>query len=202
LYLHLLTESMRRAYADRANFLGDPDFNEDMPVAILTSKEHAARQRASIDLDYKSESDPARFAQLYESDETTHFSIVDRDGNMVSLNYTLEYGYGSKAVVEGAGYLLNNEMGDFNARPGVTLEDGTIGTDANLIRPEQRMLSSMTPTIRAHNHQYDDADDPECHRSRHERCGSAQCGPHTSPVVTGPYAHRAQTCFPGHARSL
>jgi gamma-glutamyltranspeptidase/glutathione hydrolase len=147
LYLHLLTESMRRAYADRANFLGDPDFNEDMPVAILTSKQHAARQRASIDLDYKSESDPARFAQLYESDETTHFSIVDKDGNMVSLNYTLEYGYGSKAVVEGAGYLLNNEMGDFNARPGVTLEDGTIGTDANLIRPEQRMLSSMTPTI-------------------------------------------------------
>lgn len=147
LYMHLLTEAMRRAYADRANFLGDPDFNEDMPVAVLTSKEHAAAQRATIDLDYKSASDPARFAQLYESDETTHFSIVDKDGNMASLNYTLEYGYGSKAVVEGAGYLLNNEMGDFNARPGVTLEDGTIGTDANLIRPEQRMLSSMTPTI-------------------------------------------------------
>ncbi len=147
LYLHLLTEAMRRAYADRANFLGDPDFNEDMPVALLTSKEHADRQRASIDLDYKSQSDPAKFAQLYESDETTHFSVVDKDGNMASLNYTLEYGYGSKAIVEGAGYLLNNEMGDFNARPGVTLEDGTIGTDANLIRPEQRMLSSMTPTI-------------------------------------------------------
>jgi gamma-glutamyltranspeptidase/glutathione hydrolase len=147
LYMHLLTEAMRRAYADRANFLGDPDFNEDMPVAVLTSKEHAAAQRATIDLDYKSASDPARFAQLYESDETTHFSIVDKHGNMASLNYTLEYGYGSKAVVEGAGYLLNNEMGDFNARPGVTLEDGTIGTDANLIRPEQRMLSSMTPTI-------------------------------------------------------
>jgi gamma-glutamyltranspeptidase/glutathione hydrolase len=147
LYLHLLTEAMRRAYADRANFLGDPDFNEDLPVARLTSKEHAAAQRATIDLEYKSESDPARFAQLYESEETTHFSVVDKDGNMVSLTYTLEYGYGSKAVVEGAGFLLNNEMGDFNARPGVTLEDGTIGTDANLIRPEQRMLSSMSPTI-------------------------------------------------------
>jgi gamma-glutamyltranspeptidase/glutathione hydrolase len=147
LYLHLLTESMRRAYADRANFLGDPDFNEDLPVTKLTSKEHAAAQRATIDLDYKSESDPARFAQLYESDETTHFSVVDKDGNMVSMTYTLEYGFGSKAVVEGAGFLLNNEMGDFNARPGVTLGDGTIGTDANLIRPEQRMLSSMSPTV-------------------------------------------------------
>ena len=147
LYLHLLTEAMRRAYADRANFLGDPDFNEDLPVTKLTSKSHAAAQRATINLQYKSESDPARFAQLYESEDTTHFSVVDKDGNMVSMTYTLEYGYGSKAVVAGAGFLLNNEMGDFNARPGVTLEDGTIGTDANLIRPEQRMLSSMSPTV-------------------------------------------------------
>jgi gamma-glutamyltranspeptidase/glutathione hydrolase len=178
LYLHLLTESMRRAYADRANFLGDADFNEDLPLAVLTSKEHAAMQRATIDMDYKSESDPARFAQLYESEETTHFSVVDKDGNMVALTYTLEYGYGSKAVVEGAGYLLNNEMGDFNARPGVTLEDGTIGTDANLIRPEQRMLQHVTDnrcqrwraavghrdTRRTDNYQHDDADDSECHR--------------------------------------
>ena len=147
LYLHLLTESMRRAYADRANFLGDPDFNEDLPVTTLTSKEHAAAQRATIDMDRKSASDPAKFAQLYESKETTHFSVVDKDGNMVSMTYTLEHGFGSKAVVEGAGFLLNNEMGDFNARPGVTLEDGTIGTAANQIRPQQRMLSSMSPTI-------------------------------------------------------
>ncbi|MCH8072177.1 MAG: gamma-glutamyltransferase [Proteobacteria bacterium] len=147
LYLHLLTESMRRAYADRANFLGDPDFNEDQPVTLLTSKEHAAAQRATIDMDYKSPSDPAKFAQLYESKETTHFSVVDKDGNMVSMTYTLEHGFGSKAVVEGAGFLLNNEMGDFNARPGITLEDGTIGTEANQIRPQQRMLSSMSPTV-------------------------------------------------------
>jgi len=147
LYLHLLTESMRRAYADRANFLGDPDFNEDLPLAVLTSKEHAARQRESIVLHTASESDPARFAQIYESEETTHFSVVDKDGNMVSMTYTLENGYGSKIVVEGAGFLLNNEMGDFNAQPGVTNERGTIGTEANQIRPEQRMLSSMTPTI-------------------------------------------------------
>ncbi|MDX1406186.1 MAG: gamma-glutamyltransferase [Woeseiaceae bacterium] len=147
LYLHLLTEAMRRAFADRANYLGDADFNEDMPLARLTSKAHAAEQRSTIDLDRKSISDPARFAQVYESDDTTHFSVVDGRGNMVSMTYTLEYGFGSKIVVDGAGFLLNNEMGDFNARPGVTLEDGTIGTDANLIRPEQRMLSSMTPTV-------------------------------------------------------
>ena len=147
LYLHLLTESMRRAYADRANFLGDPDFNEDMPVAVLTSKEHAEKQRRSITLHAASESDPARFAQDYESEETTHFSVVDKDGNMVSLTYTLEHGYGSKIVVEGAGFLLNNEMGDFNAQPGVTNDRGTIGTEPNQIRPEQRMLSSMSPTV-------------------------------------------------------
>ena len=147
LYLHLLTEAMRRAYADRANFLGDPDFNEDLPIATLTSKEHAAAQRATIMMDHASASDPAKFAQLYESEETTHFSVVDKDGNMVSMTYTLERGFGTKAVVEGAGFLLNNEMGDFNARPGVTLDDGTIGTNANQIRPEQRMLSSMSPTV-------------------------------------------------------
>ena len=151
LYLHLLTESMRRAYADRANYLGDPDFNEDMPLDRLTSKDHAERQRQSIVMHAKSESDPARFAQVYESEETTHFSVVDGDGNMVSLTYTLEQGYGTKIVVEGAGFLLNNEMGDFNARPGVTTADGWIGTEPNQIRPEQRMLSSMTPTIVAKN---------------------------------------------------
>lgn len=147
LYLHLLTETMRRAYADRARYLGDPDFNEDMPLARLLSKEHAARLRASIDMTRKSASDPVLFAEAYESEETTHFSVADRAGNMVSLTYTLEQGYGSKIVVAGAGFLLNNEMGDFNARPGVTDEDGSIGTAPNLIRPEQRMLSSMTPTI-------------------------------------------------------
>ena len=146
-YLHLLTETMRRAYADRARYLGDPDFNEDMPIEQLISKEHAEVLRGSIDLTRASESDPAQFAEAYESDQTTHFSIVDKDGNMVALTYTLEWGYGSHIVVEGAGFLLNNEMGDFNAVPGVTDVSGRIGTDANLIRPEQRMLSSMTPTI-------------------------------------------------------
>jgi gamma-glutamyltranspeptidase/glutathione hydrolase len=147
LYLHLLTEAMRRAYADRANFLGDPDFNEDMPVTLLTSKDHANKQTATIDLEKASPSDPAKFAEIYESAETTHFSVADKSGNMVSLTYTLEHSYGSKIVVDGAGFLLNNEIGDFNARPGVTTASGWIGTVPNQIRPEQRMLSSMTPTI-------------------------------------------------------
>jgi gamma-glutamyltranspeptidase/glutathione hydrolase len=146
-YLHLLTESMRRAYADRARYLGDPDFNEDMPLERLISKAHAGNLRSSIDLTRASESDPVLFAERYESDQTTHFSIADKDGNMVSLTYTLEWGYGSHIVVEGAGFLLNNEMGDFNAVPGVTDVSGRIGTEPNRISPEQRMLSSMTPTI-------------------------------------------------------
>ena len=151
LYLHLLTESMRRAYADRANYLGDPDFNENMPVNRLTSKQHAENLRKSISMSQKSESDPALFARAYESEETTHFSVADKHGNMVSLTYTLEFGYGSHVVVEGAGFLLNNEMGDFNAQPGITNLTGGIGTIANQIRPQQRMLSSMTPTIVAKN---------------------------------------------------
>lgn len=146
-YLHVLTETMRRAYADRAEHLGDPDFNEGMPLDRLMDKEYAATLRASIDMDQKSESSPEKFAQVYESDETTHFSVVDKEGNMVSLTYTLEFGYGSGIVVEGGGYLLNNEMGDFNAVPGVTNAQGLIGTAPNLIQPQKRMLSSMTPTI-------------------------------------------------------
>ena len=147
LFLHLLTETMRRAYADRANYLGDSDFNENMPLDRLMSKEYAESLRNSIDPDFKSESDPALFAERYESEDTTHFSVADKDGNMVSLTYTLEWSYGSHIVVKGGGFLLNNEMGDFNAQPGVTNTDGAIGTPANRIRPEKRMLSSMTPTI-------------------------------------------------------
>jgi len=148
-YMHLLTETMRRAYADRAEYLGDSDFNEDLPVERLTSKSHAAKLRDSIDLKHASVSDPAKFTLAYESDQTTHFSVVDRFGNMVSLTYTLEWAYGSGIVVEGAGFLLNNEMGDFNAQPGITDAKGRIGTRANLIEPQKRMLSSMTPTILA-----------------------------------------------------
>jgi gamma-glutamyltranspeptidase/glutathione hydrolase len=146
-YLHVLTESMRRAYANRAEFLGDPDFNEGMPLDRLTSKQYAAELRASIDMDRKSESDENNFAQIYESEDTTHYSVVDKDGNMVSVTYTLEYGYGSAIVAAGGGYLLNNELGDFNAIPGLTDRSGTIGTAPNLVEPQKRPLSSMTPTI-------------------------------------------------------
>ena len=150
-YLHVLTETMRRAYADRAEHLGDPDFNEDIPISRLVDKEYAAKLRSTINLNKKSESSPSQFAQAYESEETTHFSVVDKDGNMVSLTYTLEFGYGSAIVVEGGGYLLNNELGDFNAVPGLTDERGNIGTAPNLVAPQKRPLSSMTPTIVAKN---------------------------------------------------
>ena len=148
LYLHLLTEAMRRAYADRAWHIGDPNFNPDMPIERLTSKAYAEQLRSSIDMYFASESDSSRFsAPFYESEETTHFSVVDKDGNAVSLTYTLEYSYGSRMVVDGAGFLLNNEMGDFNPIPGRTTSTGLIGSPPNLVAPQKRMLSSMTPTI-------------------------------------------------------
>ena len=106
-YLHVLTETMRRAYADRAEHLGDPDFNEDMPISRLVDKDYAAKLRSTISMEKKSNSSPTEFAQAYESEETTHFSVADKNGNMVSLTYTLEFGYGSAIVVEGGGYLLN-----------------------------------------------------------------------------------------------
>ena len=147
-YLHLVTEAMRRAFADRAEHVGDPAFNPDMPVDHLISKEHAAQLRESISMHAASKSDSSLFNnQSYESEETTHFSVVDAAGNAVSLTYTLEYSYGSRLVVDGAGFLLNNEMGDFNAIPGRTDSRGRIGTPPNLVAPEKRMLSSMTPTI-------------------------------------------------------
>jgi gamma-glutamyltranspeptidase/glutathione hydrolase len=149
-YLHVLTEAMRRAYANRALHLGDPLFNPNMPIEHLMSKDHAADLRSSINLFRASPSDSSTFSSEYlpvESEETTHFSVVDAEGNAVSLTYTLEYGYGSRLVADGTGFLLNNEMGDFNAVPGVTTSTGQIGTPPNLVQPEKRMLSSMSPTI-------------------------------------------------------
>ncbi|MDX1429850.1 MAG: gamma-glutamyltransferase family protein, partial [Rhodothermales bacterium] len=149
LYMHVLTEAMRRAYADRAGFLGDPDFNPDMPVDRLISKQHADALRSTISLFEASVSDSAAFNDAYGGEQTTHISIVDSMGNAVSLTYTLEESYGSKIVVDGAGFLLNNEMGDFNPVPGSTTTRGRIGTKPNLVEPEKRMLSNMTPTILA-----------------------------------------------------
>ena len=150
---HLMIEAMRRAYADRARHLGDPAFNPSMPIARLVSKEYAAALRATIRSDRASVSSPASFEWPPESSETTHLSVVDAARSAVSLTYTLEAGYGSKIVVPGAGFLLNNEMGDFNAGPGLTDATGLIGTEPNLAAPGKRMLSSMTPTIVTKNGQ-------------------------------------------------
>ena len=149
--LHLIIEAQRRAYLDRARFLGDPDFVQ-VPVARLTSKAHATTVAASISTAVATRSSEIGKDILTkelppESEETTHFSIVDKNGMAVSNTYTLEGSYGSHVVVSGAGFLLNNEMGDFNKKPGYTDSLGNIGTAANLIVPGKRMLSSMTPTI-------------------------------------------------------
>lgn len=152
--IHLTTEVRRRAFLDRARHLGDPDF-VDVPVGQLTSKVHArdlirtidrTRASSSVELGKDIVTVPGD-----EPDETTHFSVVDRRGMAVSLTYTLEGGYGSHLVIPGTGFLLNNEMGDFNKKPGTTNLTGDIGTPANLIAPGKRMLSSMTPVIVARN---------------------------------------------------
>lgn len=150
--VHLQIEAMRRAYLDRARHLGDPDFS-NVPVRRLTSKEHAralswtiqpARATSSATLG-KDLLKPA--ASAPEPEETTHYSVLDRDGMAAVTTTTLEGSYGSHVVVKGAGFLLNNEMGDFNRKPGETNQEGDIGTAPNLIAPGKRMLSSMTPTL-------------------------------------------------------
>ena len=145
--VHLLAEAMRRAFADRARYLGDPETNPQMPIERLVSKEYAASLRRTIHGDRASVSSPEAFEWPVESGETTHLSVVDHDRNAVALTYTLEDSYGAKILVPGAGFLLNNEMGDFNAGPGLTDKEGLIGTGPNLAAPGKRMLSSMTPTI-------------------------------------------------------
>jgi len=145
-YLHKLIESMRRAYADRSKYLGDPDF-VDVPVEALTDKDYAARLRNDIDLlKAASSADILPGAKLAaEPVNTTHFSVMDRDGNAVTLTYTLNFSYGSGFSVDGAGFLLNNEMDDFSAKPNTPNGYGLLGGDANKIEPGKRPLSSMTP---------------------------------------------------------
>jgi gamma-glutamyltranspeptidase/glutathione hydrolase len=149
--LHLQIEAMRRAYLDRARHLGDPDFVK-VPVARLTSKAHARAAASTIDPARASSSvalgrDIVTLPTATEPSETTHYSTMDRDGMAVTTTTTLEGSFGSHVVVKGAGFLLNNEMGDFNRKPGETNVTGGIGTPANLIAPGKRMLSSMTPTM-------------------------------------------------------
>lgn len=146
-YVHLVAEAMRRAFADRAEHLGDPDFNPEMPLDHLISKDFAKQRFENLDLKKASKSDSSKYGQLYGGDHTTHFSVVDKDGNAISMTYTLENSYGVKMGSSKLGFIFNNEMGDFNPIPGVTTSTGLIGSDPNLVAPEKRMLSSMTPTI-------------------------------------------------------
>ncbi|MFQ5953564.1 MAG: gamma-glutamyltransferase [Kiloniellales bacterium] len=146
--IHLMAEAMKLAYADRSAHLGDPDF-WPVPVAGLTSKAYAAALRSRIDLQRARpavEIKPGQPAP-YESGETTHYSVMDRAGNVVSNTYTINFGYGAGIVATGTGILLNNEMDDFSAKPGVPNAYGLIGGEANAIAPMKRPLSSMTPTI-------------------------------------------------------
>ena len=149
--LHVIIETMRRVYCDRARHLGDQDFVK-IPEH-LTSKEYAKKLADGIDRTKATKSeDLAKDIPITgEGDSTTHFSVIDNDGMAVSMTYTLERSYGSGIVVKGAGFLLNNEMIDFNWYPGVTDRGGNIGTEANQIAPGKRMLSSQTPTIVAKN---------------------------------------------------
>ncbi len=152
---HLIIEAQRRAYLDRARFLGDMDFTP-VPIKRLTSKAHATELAATIDPARASSSadlgkDLVTVAESPESHETTHFSVVDKTGMAVSNTFTLEGGYGSHIVVSGAGFILNNEMGDFNKKPGFTDTTGNIGTLPNQIAPGKRMLSSMSPAIVTRN---------------------------------------------------
>jgi gamma-glutamyltranspeptidase / glutathione hydrolase len=145
--LHVMIEAMKRAYADRARYLGDPAF-VNAPVNVLITKDYAARQRASIDLDRATPAaDVLSVSPAREGANTTHYSVVDSAGNAVSNTYTLNFPYGVGLVAEGTGVLLNNELDDFTAAPGAANAFGLVGFEANLPGPGKRPLSSMSPTI-------------------------------------------------------
>jgi gamma-glutamyltranspeptidase/glutathione hydrolase len=144
--VQLMTEIERRAYADRAKFLGDVDYYK-VPVKKLTSKAYALERMKDYNPQTAGSSVATQAGIIPESEETTHFSVYDKNGNAVSVTTTLNGSYGSKTVVGGAGFLLNNEMDDFSIKPGVPNMYGAVGADANAIAPGKRMLSSMTPTI-------------------------------------------------------
>jgi gamma-glutamyltranspeptidase / glutathione hydrolase len=150
-YVHVVAEAMRRAFSDRAEFLGDPDFNLDMPLVKLISKAHAKNRFENLNMERATKSDSTKFGQIYDGKNTTHFSVLDKEGNAVSLTYTLENGYGVKMGSKDLGFIFNNEMGDFNPVPGITTSGRQIGTKPNLVAPQKRMLSSMSPTIVAKN---------------------------------------------------
>ena len=144
----VMIEAERRVYADRAKFLGDPDFVK-VPVQELLATNYLKERWSNFDFNKATDSKAVSGGTVagYESTETTHFSVVDKEGNAVSVTTTLNGGYGSRVVVAGAGFLMNNEMDDFSVKPGVANMYGLVGSKANAIAPRKRMLSSMTPTI-------------------------------------------------------
>ncbi len=146
--VHLLTEAERRVYADRAKYLGDPDFYK-VPVAQLMDDQYNDERMSTFDPQRATPSDSVQAGTMagYESEETTHFSIVDSRGNAVALTTTINGWFGNHVVVAGSGFFLNNEMDDFSAKPGVPNMFGVLGAEANKIEPNKRMLSAMTPTI-------------------------------------------------------
>jgi gamma-glutamyltranspeptidase/glutathione hydrolase len=144
--VQLMIEAERRAYADRAEHMGDPDFWK-VPIKTLTSDKYLAERMSDYIADKAGSSNTVKAGAIHESEETTHISIMDAAGNMVSITTTLNGGYGCKTVVGGAGFLLNNEMDDFSVKPGVPNMYGAVGGEANAIAPGKRMLSSMTPTL-------------------------------------------------------
>ena len=143
-YIHLVAEMEKRVFADRAEYLGDPDY-VDNPVERLIAEDYIAQRAREVNPDEISQLDAVRPG--LETPNTTHYSIVDSSGNAVSNTYTLNWNYGSGVVVDGAGFLLNNEMDDFSVKPGVPNVFGVVGSTANEIQPGKRMLSSMSPTI-------------------------------------------------------
>ncbi|MDQ2751388.1 MAG: gamma-glutamyltransferase [Bacteroidota bacterium] len=142
----VMIEAERRAYADRAKYMGDPDFY-NVPQKALISKVYLAKRMKDFDTAHASKSENIEAGLLYESKQTTHISIIDKWGNMVAITTTLNNLYGSKTVVGGGGFFLNDEMDDFSAKPGVPNMYGAVGGEANAIAPGKRMLSSMTPTL-------------------------------------------------------
>lgn len=147
-YVQLLVEAERRAYADRAYFLGDPDFVK-VPTETLLSPDYLKQRMSTFSWDKASKSSEIAHGKVvgYESDETTHYSIVDSEGNAVAVTTTLNTNYGSKVYVKGAGFFLNNQMDDFSIKPGEPNTYGLVGSEKNAIAPNKRMLSSMSPTI-------------------------------------------------------
>lgn len=143
-YIHLLAEIEKRVFADRADYLGDPEFS-DVPVKQLVDPAYIAKRATEVNPAAISATEKVRPG--LETHQTTHFSIIDADGNAVSNTYTLNWDYGSGVVVKGAGFLLNDEMDDFSAKPGIANAFGVVGSDANAIEPGKRMLSSMSPSI-------------------------------------------------------